>query len=175
MLRGSGAMQADVAFQRHFHFTEKIGLRFRAEFFNIFNHPNFGNPNNDLTSPLFGGHAGEQPRLRRPRQKPQYTFQAKLSIPLIFGVDLPIVYQYANRAAQINQSNSEARLGLSIDLSRLAQAFKTAIGLKKVLSTELRLGRVLCAGESQQRFSWLSWLPELFTAYDQRPERPQSL
>ena len=29
-------------------------LRFRAEFFNIFNHPNFGPPDNDLTSPLFG-------------------------------------------------------------------------------------------------------------------------
>jgi hypothetical protein len=30
-----------------------LGLRFRAEFFNIFNRPNFGPPNN-LTSPLFG-------------------------------------------------------------------------------------------------------------------------
>jgi hypothetical protein len=57
-------------------------------------------------------------------QKPQYTFQAKLSIPLTSGIDLPVVYQYANRAAQINQSNSEARLGLSIDLSRLVQTFK---------------------------------------------------
>jgi hypothetical protein len=31
-----------------------VGLRFRAEFFNILNHPNFGNPNNILNSPLFG-------------------------------------------------------------------------------------------------------------------------
>jgi hypothetical protein len=31
-----------------------MGLRFRGEFFNILNHPNFGNPNNTLTSPLFG-------------------------------------------------------------------------------------------------------------------------
>ena len=54
VLRGFGAAQVDVALQREFHITEKVGLRFRAEFFNIFNHPNFGNPNNNLTSPLFG-------------------------------------------------------------------------------------------------------------------------
>src|SRR6266850_1510716 len=54
VLRGFGATQADVAFQRRFALTEHLGLRFRAEFFNIFNHPNFGNPNNSLTSPLFG-------------------------------------------------------------------------------------------------------------------------
>jgi Carboxypeptidase regulatory-like domain/TonB dependent receptor len=53
-LRGFGAWQADVGLQRQFHLTDKLGLRFRAEFFNIFNHPNFGNPTNTLTSPLFG-------------------------------------------------------------------------------------------------------------------------
>src|ERR1700704_2296181 len=54
VLRGFGAWQVDLALQRQFRVTEKTGLRFRAEFFNIFNHPNFGNPNNELTSPLFG-------------------------------------------------------------------------------------------------------------------------
>jgi len=54
VLRGFGATQADVAFQRQFRFTERLNLRFRAEFFNIFNHPNFGPPTNTLTSPLFG-------------------------------------------------------------------------------------------------------------------------
>jgi carboxypeptidase family protein/TonB-dependent receptor-like protein len=54
VLRAFGAWQADVGLQRQFHLTEKLGLRFRAEFFNIFNHPNFGNPVNTLTSPLFG-------------------------------------------------------------------------------------------------------------------------
>jgi hypothetical protein len=47
-------MQFDLGVQRQFHLTERVGLRFRAEFFNIFNHPNFGSPVNDLTSPLFG-------------------------------------------------------------------------------------------------------------------------
>jgi Carboxypeptidase regulatory-like domain/TonB dependent receptor len=54
VLRGFGATQADVALQRQFHLNEKVNLRFRSEFFNIFNHPNFGPPNNSLTSPLFG-------------------------------------------------------------------------------------------------------------------------
>jgi hypothetical protein len=54
VLRGFGATQADVAFQRQFLLTEQLNLRFRAEFFNIFNHPNFGSPNNSLADPLFG-------------------------------------------------------------------------------------------------------------------------
>ena len=54
VLRGFGATQVDLGLQRQFHLTENMGLRFRAEFFNLFNHPNFGSPNNDLTSPLFG-------------------------------------------------------------------------------------------------------------------------
>jgi hypothetical protein len=54
VLRGFGAWQADVGLQRQFHLAENLRLRFRAEFFNIFNHPNFGSPTNVLTSPLFG-------------------------------------------------------------------------------------------------------------------------
>jgi len=54
VLRGFGAWQADVGLQRQFRVSEKIGLRFRAEFFNVLNHPNFGSPINTLTSPLFG-------------------------------------------------------------------------------------------------------------------------
>lgn len=54
VLRGFGAWQADVAFQRQFRLTDKIVLRFRGEFFNLFNHPNFGPPNNNTTDALFG-------------------------------------------------------------------------------------------------------------------------
>jgi Carboxypeptidase regulatory-like domain/TonB dependent receptor len=54
VLRGFGAWQADLGLQKQCHMTDKIALRFRAEFFNIFNHPNFGSPDNTLTSPLFG-------------------------------------------------------------------------------------------------------------------------
>jgi len=54
VLRGFGAWQADLALQRQFHLTEKLALRFRGEFFNLFNHPNFGSPYNTLGSPQFG-------------------------------------------------------------------------------------------------------------------------
>jgi hypothetical protein len=54
VLRGFAASQADVGVQRQFQVGDKVGLRFRAEVFNIFNQPNFGSPTNTLTSPLFG-------------------------------------------------------------------------------------------------------------------------
>ena len=54
VLRGFGTTQFDLGVQRQFSITERVALRFRAELFNIFNHPNFGNPNNTLSDPLFG-------------------------------------------------------------------------------------------------------------------------
>jgi carboxypeptidase family protein/TonB-dependent receptor-like protein len=54
VLRGFAASQADVAVQRKFEINGKVKLQFRAEFFNLFNEPNFGPPTNVLTSPLFG-------------------------------------------------------------------------------------------------------------------------
>lgn len=54
VLRGFGGAQADVAFQRQFDITERLGLRFRGEFFNLFNHPNFGAPDSNITDALFG-------------------------------------------------------------------------------------------------------------------------
>jgi hypothetical protein len=54
VLRGFGAWQLDLGLERQFHFTEDLRIRFRAEFYNLLNHPNFGSPNDVLTSPLFG-------------------------------------------------------------------------------------------------------------------------
>jgi Carboxypeptidase regulatory-like domain/TonB dependent receptor-like, beta-barrel len=54
VLRGFGAWQADVGLQRRFRVSQNVGLAFRAEFFNVFNHPNFASPINLVTSPLFG-------------------------------------------------------------------------------------------------------------------------
>ena len=44
-LRGFPLSQLDFALRRQFNFTERINVQLRAEFFNIFNHPNFGDPN----------------------------------------------------------------------------------------------------------------------------------
>ena len=54
VLRGFNASQADVRVQRRFRLTETAALSFRAEAFNILNHANFGNPNNNLADHLFG-------------------------------------------------------------------------------------------------------------------------
>jgi hypothetical protein len=49
-LRGFPFHQIDVSLRRKFSLTEKIGLQFKADIFNIFNHPNFSNPEATLYS-----------------------------------------------------------------------------------------------------------------------------
>ena len=63
-LRGFPVYQVDLSIRRQFNFTERVNLLFKTEFFNIFNHPNFGDPIGALGSvnsagvptfsPLFG-------------------------------------------------------------------------------------------------------------------------
>jgi len=53
-LRGFGATQVDLTLRRRFSLAEQLFLQARADFFNIFNHPNFGSPINYLSSPQFG-------------------------------------------------------------------------------------------------------------------------
>ena len=48
-------LQADMTLSRDFSFTERVGLQFRAEAYNILNHPSFGSIYNSLDNgPLFG-------------------------------------------------------------------------------------------------------------------------
>jgi hypothetical protein len=59
-LRGFGAAQWDFAVHREFLIHESLKLQFRAEMFNVLNHPNFGPPVGNLggpgalLNPLFG-------------------------------------------------------------------------------------------------------------------------
>ena len=52
--RGFGAWQMDFALRRDFPIHERLKLQFRAEAFNIFNHPNFGTINQYLGQKEFG-------------------------------------------------------------------------------------------------------------------------
>ncbi len=54
ILRGPGQHNLDLALQKKFVFREPAGLEFRAEFFNILNHANFGNPSANLDTSTFG-------------------------------------------------------------------------------------------------------------------------
>jgi TonB dependent receptor len=53
-LRGFGAAQWDFAVHREFVLHESLKLQFRAELFNVLNHPSFGPPIGDLSDPRFG-------------------------------------------------------------------------------------------------------------------------
>jgi len=53
-VRGYGAWQDDFSIRRQFLIRENARLLFIAEFFNILNHPNFGQPTTSLSSALFG-------------------------------------------------------------------------------------------------------------------------
>jgi hypothetical protein len=54
MFHGPGLKTVDVSLFKDFRFTEQWRLQFRAEFFNAFNHPNFGSPDTSISSPSFG-------------------------------------------------------------------------------------------------------------------------
>src|SRR5258708_20116560 len=49
--RGFGALEMDLAVRREFPIYETLRLQFRAEAFNVFNHPNFGLVNTTYCSP----------------------------------------------------------------------------------------------------------------------------
>jgi TonB dependent receptor len=53
-LRGFGATEWDFAIHRDFPIGELLKLQFRAEMFNVLNHPNFGPPNNAFGGANFG-------------------------------------------------------------------------------------------------------------------------
>jgi hypothetical protein len=54
VFHGPGVINFDVTLIKRTHITENKILEFRSEFFNIFNHANFGNPNGNIGSANFG-------------------------------------------------------------------------------------------------------------------------
>ena len=54
VLRAFPLRQVDFTLRRQFNFGERANLQFRAELFNVFNHPSFGAPDSNLANRLFG-------------------------------------------------------------------------------------------------------------------------
>ncbi|HZN10449.1 MAG TPA: hypothetical protein VFC61_02160, partial [Blastocatellia bacterium] len=54
ILDGPGYENFNFSLLKNTALTEQVNLQFRAEFFNLFNHPNFDLPDNFLGSPTFG-------------------------------------------------------------------------------------------------------------------------
>lgn len=54
ILYGDGLSNWDVALLRKFRVREGMDLQLRGEFFNALNHPDFGNPETNLSSSNFG-------------------------------------------------------------------------------------------------------------------------
>jgi hypothetical protein len=57
-LRGPSAFNMDAGLAKRFPIVSEVDLKFRADFFNVLNHPTFGLPNNDITSGSFGQISG---------------------------------------------------------------------------------------------------------------------
>jgi len=71
---GPGIKNVDFSLFKNFPIGEVRNLQFRAEFFNLFNHPNFGFPVNDINSPNAG-------RILRTRLSSR---QIQLALKLLF-------------------------------------------------------------------------------------------
>jgi len=55
VLQGPGLAQTDLSVSRRFALSERLGLQFRAEFFNLFNRANFNTPNPVVYAAATGG------------------------------------------------------------------------------------------------------------------------
>ncbi len=54
VLRGPDAVNTDMAIAKKTAITERLALELRADFFNLFNHPEFSNPDTNIGSSTFG-------------------------------------------------------------------------------------------------------------------------
>src|SRR5262249_33166188 len=77
-LRGFDATQWDITLRRQFRFTERFSLQARGDFFNIMNHPNFGNS----YGPQASGHERDRRHdsERVSKSTDQESFSPKISL-----------------------------------------------------------------------------------------------
>jgi outer membrane receptor protein involved in Fe transport len=78
--RGPGFTQMDLGVSKTTQITERMGFQFRAELFNLFNHPNFNSPSGLLNDPNFG----KSTSTVGTRVGPGTSRQAQLAVKFIF-------------------------------------------------------------------------------------------
>jgi len=71
ILTGPGYQNLNASLLKNTPLSERFNLQFRAEVFNLFNHPNFNLPDNFLGSPTFG-------RITSAREPRHIQFAVKL-------------------------------------------------------------------------------------------------
>jgi hypothetical protein len=54
IFRDTGFHNVDFSLAKNWRIGERLGAQFRAEFFNIFNHPNFNTPNANISNSNVG-------------------------------------------------------------------------------------------------------------------------
>jgi hypothetical protein len=55
IIRGPSNVSFDFSVYKNFGITEEMRMQFRAEFFNLPNHPNFGQPSTNISNPALAG------------------------------------------------------------------------------------------------------------------------
>ena len=58
---------------------------------------------------------------------PAYKAQAKLTIPILDGIDLPISFTVANRTELIKETDVRGKIGFTFDVARIADRFKASL------------------------------------------------
>jgi Carboxypeptidase regulatory-like domain len=83
-LRGPGMFVTDFALLKDTRLRESASVQFRAEFFNIFNHSNFGLPNPDLFATVGAGGATVSPTAGRITTTTVPARQIQFAVKLLF-------------------------------------------------------------------------------------------
>jgi hypothetical protein len=73
-LRGPNYTNVDASLFRNFTLYREISFQFRAEFFNLFNHTNFGNPDGTLEDSTYGEIRGQNGNSRQIQFAGKVTF-----------------------------------------------------------------------------------------------------
>ena len=92
-MRGPGYAETDIGLTKNTRITERLNLQFRAEIFNIFNHPNFSVPdggiinagvNNVGPNTSYNGMGAQITSLVGSGGLPDVARQAQFSLKLLF-------------------------------------------------------------------------------------------